>query len=504
MAIVDTRSGKVEGVERDGVLVFKGIPYAAPPVGERRFKPPVHEEPWTGVRDATEFGPQVPQIPSALQQFLGGGDLLQAEDSLHVNVWTPGCDDARRPVLVWIHGGAWIMGSGTVSWYDGTRFCRNGDVVLVTLNYRLAADGFLHLADRFGDDYAGGGNAGILDQVAALEWVRDNIEAFGGDPDLVTIFGESAGGGSVGTLLGLPAARGLFHRAIAQSGAASWCQTREQADDVAARVLAELGVADGDVAALQSVTTEAVIEAGTQAMELARAPGRPIMTLPFQPVVDGVVLDRSPLDAVGAGNAAGVPIVVGTNRDEMTLFALIESSLNEVADDVALEYARQRWPAIDVDRMAAVYREHRPDATGREILFAITTDALFRIPALRLAEAQLPRAPVWAYFFTWRTPVFGGALGATHALDLPFVFDNLHQPGAQLFTGDGDDRQALADAMHRAWIAFARDGDPSHAGLPEWPLYDTATRPTMVFDSRCELVDDPDGAERAAWDGVTL
>jgi para-nitrobenzyl esterase len=504
MTIVETRSGKVEGIERDGVLVFKGIPFAAPPVGERRFRPPQPEEPWSGVRDATQFGPQCPQIPSGMQQFFGGSDPEQHDDSLHVNVWTPGCDDARRPVLVWIHGGAWIMGSGTIPWYDGTRFCRNGDVVLVTFNYRLAADGFLHLAERFGDEYAGGGNAGILDQVAALEWVRDNIDAFGGDPDSVTIFGESAGGGSVGTLLGLPAARGLFHRAIAQSGAASWCQTREQADDVAARVLAELGVADGDVAALQNVTTAAVIDAAQQAMEIARAPGRPIMTLPFQPVVDGVALDRPPLDTVAGGNAAGVSVLVGTNRDEMTLFALIEASLNEVTDDVALDYAKQRWPAIDVDRVAAVYRAQRPDATGREILFAITTDAVFRLPALRLAEAQLAHAPVWTYLFTWRTPVFGGVLGATHALDLPFVWDNLHQPGAQLFTGDGDDLQALADAMHRAWIAFARDGDPSHPGLPTWPAYDTHARPTMVFDTRCDLVADPDGAERAAWDGAPL
>ncbi|MGH8979270.1 MAG: carboxylesterase/lipase family protein, partial [Acidimicrobiia bacterium] len=246
MTIAATRSGKVEGGEHDGILVFKGIPYATPPVGARRWLAPEREEPWDGVRDATQFSAQSAQGAFAMNAMFGGPEPVTSEDSLYLNVWTPACDDAQRPVMVWIHGGAFVFGSGDTPWYHGTAFAKHGDVVVVTINYRLGAFGFLHLADLFGDAFAGSGNAGILDPVAALEWVRDSIAAFGGDPENVTVFGESAGGGSVGTLLGLPAARGLFTKAIPQSGASSWYATREPATSIAQGFLANLGVKPGD------------------------------------------------------------------------------------------------------------------------------------------------------------------------------------------------------------------------------------------------------------------
>ena len=261
MTIVATRSGKVEGFERDGVAVFRGIPYAAPPVGTRRWQPPQREEPWAGTRDAGSFSPQSAQTEFALAKMMGERQPPYSEDSLYLNVWTPGCDDARRPVMVWIHGGAFIWGAGDTPWYDGTKFAVHGDVVVVTINYRLGPFGFMHLSDLFDGAFAGSGNAGILDQIAALEWVRDCIPAFGGDPDRVTVFGESAGAASVATLLGTPGARGLFRAAIPQSGAASWTSTRDRATGIAARVVENLGIRAGDSEALLAASTDAVLGA---------------------------------------------------------------------------------------------------------------------------------------------------------------------------------------------------------------------------------------------------
>jgi para-nitrobenzyl esterase len=281
MTIVDTRSGKIEGFERDGVHVFRGIPYAAPPVGTRRWHLPQPEEPWEGVRNATEFSAQSAQSPFAMTQLFGGAEPVVSEDSLYLNVYTPACDDARRPVMVWIHGGAFVWGSGDTPWYDGTNFALHGDVVVVTINYRLGPFGFLHLADLFDGEFSGSGNLGIADQIAALEWVRDCIAAFGGDPGHVTVFGESAGGGSIGTLLGTPSAQGLFTGAIPQSGAASWVSTAERATTVAARLVERLGVKPGDVDALLATSMDAVIDAMPGFVEDG------VSALPFQPVVDG-------------------------------------------------------------------------------------------------------------------------------------------------------------------------------------------------------------------------
>ena len=495
MAIVETRSGKVEGFERDGVHVFRGIPYAAPPVGARRWQPPVREETWEGTRDATSFSAQSAQSEFALTKLMGQPQPPYSEDSLYLNVWTPGCDDARRPVLVWIHGGAFAWGAGDTPWYDGTKFARHGDVVVVTINYRLNAFGFLHLADVFGERFAGSGNAGILDQVAALEWVRECIHAFGGDPERVTIFGESAGGASVGTLLGTPAARGLFRGAIPQSGAASWVATREQATTVAAKVIANLGVGS-DVDALLAAPTDAVLAA----LPAFREDGG---TLPFQPVVDGTVLSERPLAAISGGNASGVRVLTGTNADEMTLFTVADPTVAGL-DDAGVR-ARMHNSFGDAGvKVFESYRARRPGMTPTDLWVELATDGVFRLPAIRLLEAQLAHGPVWSYFFTFPSPVFGGVLRSTHALEIPFVFDNLDRGGAEMLTGHGSERRPIADAMHRAWIAFARDGDPNHAGLPEWPQYDLEQRATMRFDTECELLLDPGRADREAYEPVAL
>jgi para-nitrobenzyl esterase len=495
MAIVETRSGKVEGVERNGVHVFRGVPYAAPPVGRLRWRAPVREESWSGTRDASAFSAQSAQTEFALAKMMGEAQPPYSEDSLYLNVWTPACDDGRRPVLVWIHGGAFIWGAGDTPWYDGTKFAVHGDVVVVTINYRLGPFGFLHLPDLFEGEFAGSGNAGILDQIAALEWVRDCIAAFGGDPERVTVFGESAGAASVGTLLGTPSARGLFRGAIPQSGAASWVSTRAQATMVAERVVKKLGVAVGDVDALLAKSTAEILAA----MPDFREDG--VAALPFQPVVDDVVLHEPPLAAIAAGNAADVRVLTGTNLTEMTLFTVADPAMATLDDDAIRGRLVGAFGA-DGAGLLDDYRSRRPDATPQELWLALSTDGVFRIPAIRLLEAQAAHAPVWSYLFTFESPVFGGILRSTHALEIPFVFDTLDGGGADMLTGTGPERQGIADAMHRAWIAFAQHGDPSHAGIPEWPTYDLERRPTMRFDTECEVLDDPYGADRRAFDSV--
>jgi para-nitrobenzyl esterase len=487
VTIAATRSGKVEGVELDGVLVFRGIPYAAPPVGPRRFLAPAREDAWDGVRDATRFGPESAQADTVVARMLGSNAADSSEDSLYLNVWTPACDDGARPVMVWVHGGAYVFGSGAVPWYDGTRFVQHGDVVVVTINYRLGPFGFLHLADQFGSELGGSGNAGILDQVAALEWVHDCIAAFGGNPDDVTVFGESAGANSVGTMLAMPVAGGLFRKAIAQSGAGAWVSTRERATTVAQRTIERLGVAAGDIDTLRAVPKERLLAAGPSLSDEAFEGAG----LPWQPVIDGEVLLEAPRDAIAAGAAAGVHLLTGTNGHEMTLFQIFDPTLADL-DDAQMINRLQPW-ADDPAALLRAYRAASPDASAQAIWLALTTDGVFRIPAVRLAEAQLAHGPVWMYRFTWETPAFGGVLRSTHVLEIPFVFDNLDR-NATGVTGRGPERQGIADRMHRAWIAFAREGDPG------WPAYDETRRATMRFDVEPEVLDDPESGQRRAWE----
>ncbi len=492
MTTVETTAGTVQGRVKDGICDFRGIPYAAPPVGELRFRPPQPAEPWVGVRDVTRFGPMAPQNQGAMERMFGAPPRPMDEDCLTLNVWTPACDDAKRPVMVWIHGGAFLYGTGATPWYDGRSFARD-DVVLVTINYRLGALGFLHVD--------GQGNNGILDQVAALEWVRDNIAAFGGDPNNVTAFGESAGAMSVGTLLGLPAAKGLFVKAIPESGAAHSARTPEQAERIVSAFLAELGIdaGPGVVERLRELPASALLEAQAKIVERNLDGG-----LAFTPVVDGVVLPERPIDAIGKGQAAGVAVLVGTTRDEWRLFAMLDPAIAGLDDAGAA--ARIGAFVSDPARAADVvahYRATRTGATMSELWSAIGTDMVFRIPAVRLAEKQSALGnDVYMYRFDYCTPVFGGALGACHALEIPFVFESLGA-GTDMFVGPvTDDLRTLARRMHESWVAFARTGNPSIDGLPEWPRYTSDRRATMVFDLDPSLVEDPDGADRDVWAGL--
>jgi para-nitrobenzyl esterase len=500
--IATTTCGRLQGEADDGVVRFKGIPFAQPPVGPLRYRSPQPPEPWDGVRPALECGPVSLQNPSPMDQLFGMEPEPASEDCLYLNVCTPAVDDGRRPVMVWIHGGAFIMGSGSSPLYDGATFCRRGDVVFVSLNYRLGDLGFLAL-DRIDERYAGSGNNAILDQVAALAWVRDNIAGFGGDPGNVTIFGESAGGMSVGTLLVTPAAKGLFHKAIAQSGASRNIMASKVAaevtDDWCNRVQAK---SVDDLLALsaeQILETRAALTVETMS-NLDRVLGTdgPPLAMPFQPVDDGTVIPDDGMTLVEAGAAAGIPLLIGTNRDEWKLFGMMD--FEEVTDETTA--GRVSGLVGDGAGFVAAYRETFPDEDPKTLFGEMATDYAFRIPALRLAEAQAAhRSPVWMYLFDWKSGAFGGLLGAAHAMEVPFVFHLVRQPGAEVLLG-ADAPVELADQMQDAWIAFARTGDPAHPGLPAWPAYDADRRATMRFAEPCEVVEDPLSATRQLWDTI--
>jgi para-nitrobenzyl esterase len=498
--VVETTAGRIEGRVKNDVLLFAGIPYAAPPIGDRRFAPPTPHPGWTDVRDATHFGAMAPQGVGATSLLAGAGESPQwSEDCLFLNVQTPALDEGRRPVMVWIHGGGFTSGAGSVPWYNGASFVRNGDVVVVSINYRLGAFGWTHLA-HLESTLASSGNAGLLDQIAALQWVQQNIAAFGGDPGNVTIFGESAGGMSVATLMGTPAAAGLFHRAIAQSGAAHSTRSADQARDVTDRLLGALGVDDLDGL---RVTDAAALLAAQERVEadLVREPDAGGLLLPYGPVVDGSVLPEPPFDAITSGSAAGVALLTGTNRDEWNLFAMMGRS--QIDEDTLV---RRLGRIIDDPRsFLDIYRKVHDGKDHNALWSAIMTDRVFRIPCVKLAEAQAAHQPTatFHYEFDFASPALGGGLGSCHALEIPFMFDNLHQPGVEFFTGPNPP-QAIADAMHQAWIAFARDGDPNHDGLPAWPAYVTTARSTMHFNVTSQVSHDDHGDVRTAWQEISL
>lgn len=499
--IVETTHGPVRGTRTGPVLRFAGIPYAAPPTGPRRFAAPEPPEPWTDPRDATRFGPRAPQNPSPLENMLGRpADLPPVdEDCLNLNVWTPAADDARRPTMVWIHGGAFTTGAGSNPTYDGTALAARGDVVVVTVNYRLGVLGFLHTAELGGPPDSGA--AGIADQIAALRWVRDNITAFGGDPDNVTIFGESAGGMSVGALLASPGARGLFRRAIPQSGAAHHTVDVDRAAAVAAKVAAELGVTTIDE--LRAVPVERLLEVQGQLL-LAAAGAAPTLadTAPsmlFQPVHGTSVIPTRAIDAVRAGSAAGVDLLVGTTLEEMKLFDLMAPRELTRAD--LLERLGRFFD--DPAAAAAAYEADWPGADPTGLWSAVRTDLVFRIPAVRLAEAAHERgSTVHAYRFSFRSRAFGGRLGACHAIELPFVFGGVESPVGRAFLGDGPPPVDLQHAVMDAWVAFARTGDPAHPGLGDWPAWDPVRRATMDLAEPPAVLQDPGAATRALWDGL--
>lgn len=499
--LANCQQGELEGIEKDGVLQFRSITYAKPPVGELRFAAPQPPLPWTGVFDASKFGAMSAQKAGGLSALLGDGALGASEDSLTLNVWTPSCDDAARPVMVWIHGGGFINGSGSTPWYDGTNFVQRGDVVVVTLNYRLGAFGFLWLGD-IDSSYRSSGVNGLLDQIAALQWVQDNIANFGGDPNNVTIFGESAGGMSVSTLLTMPAAKGLFHKAIAQSGAGHNTFSTKTASVITEMFFTTAGISSIDELLELDTTTVAELTANVEAQlfadtsRIANDSGISL-AMPFQPVVDGNYLPKHPVETFLSGEDHAVPLLTGTNLDEWNLFAMMTPK--QLDEDRLRERAKRIFG--ESENAIATYRKANPQASATDVWNAVMTDGTFRIPALRMVEAR--QHPSYLYMFTWPSPAFDGIIKSCHALEIPFVFGHLDAPGAEFFLGSerNDDLYALANAMGDCWIAFARTGSPQTADL-EWPQWNGENYPTMIFDVQRKLVADPLQEERKLWDGL--
>lgn len=489
--IVESVYGRLQGEYIDGVYSWKGIPYAKPPVGPLRFRAPELPDSWEGIRDATAFSPSAPQPQSDIMNFLGNDLSNMNEDCLYLNVWSPGADAKKRPVMVWIHGGAFISGSGSSTWYDGTSFAVQGDVVVVTINYRLGILGFLHLAEIGGEEYATSGNCGILDQVAALNWVQDNIAAFGGDPNNVTIFGESAGAMSIGVLLGFPSAQGLFHKAILQSGAAANVHSSVKATKVASKLLEALQIDPTNLTKLEELPVEQLIQASNLV---------PMMSL--GPVIDGVSLPKHPEKAIEEGAAKDVSILIGTNKDEYRLFTVFDPMWKN-ADEKRVNafFEKTFGPLLPV--VSKLFSENKP--LNQELFNKLLTISIFTSPAQKLAELQVNQeAPVWMYRFDWETPVFGGALKATHALEIPFVWNALNKPLTENFTGPSPDRQIIANQMHHAWISFARFGHPNTAELSEWPQYDGRNRATMIFNIESTVMNNPSSEDRMKWEQATM
>jgi para-nitrobenzyl esterase len=493
--VVRTRSGDVRGHLIDGVATFKGISYAAPPFGPNRFEPPRLATPWDGVRDALAYGPTAPKppYPPPIDSILPE-PTIAGEDCLNLNVWSPDLAASGLPVMVWIHGGAFVNGSGAVPTYDGSRFARDG-VVCVTINYRLGVDGFLYLGD-------GTANLGLLDQIAALTWVQENVAAFGGDPGNVTIFGESAGGMSVTCLLSMPRAAGLFRRVIAQSGAGHHVLSLGTAERVGRYLAAKLEV-EPTRAAIAAVPIDRLIVAQESlAADFGAAPSPArwgeiaANLMVFEPVVDGDVLPARPIDGIVGGAGAGVDLMVGTNSDEWRLFVVPSGAIDYI-NEAILSGAISAY-GLPVAETLATYRGSRPNASAGDLFVAVATDWFFRMPAIRLAEARLANnGSVHMYEFAWRSPGFGGRLGACHGLEIPFAFDTLESAGSEGLLGTvAAAQRQLATAMHAAWVGFATRRDPG------WPRYDRERRATITFDLTSAVVDDPRSAERALWEGV--
>ncbi|MGI9589754.1 MAG: carboxylesterase/lipase family protein [Myxococcota bacterium] len=512
-AIVATPSGRLEGAEGRNVQVFRGIPYARPPIEGLRLRAPVPVEPWGDVRDATQFGKAAPQVGRAnrlIRSFIGVADVAQSQDCLYLNVWTPAVDAGRRPVMVWFHGGAFMMGSGSTVLYDGSQLASEGNAVVVTCNYRLGALGYLNwrgLASGTGDELPET-NLGLRDQIAVLEWVRDHIHCFGGDPEKVTIFGESAGGMSVGTLLGTPSACGLFHRAILQSGAAHNVASREQAAATARQFFDTLDIESPSREALERLPVSELMGAQLRTTtELGLVEG----ILPFQPSIDDDLLPEHPLEAIRKGMSRDVPVLIGTNRDEWKLFLVGDPRAIGIGEEQLTRrfervFARlgDRGSELAKRAFKTYYRVWGPrGGQGGERWAAFQSDRLFHYPASRLADLHCMHSDkTWAYLFEWSPPIIGARLGACHGLELPFVFGTLRAPLLRPLGLFSRSAGQLSGRMQRAWVEFARTGCPAHEDFPEWPSYSLERRSTLAFGVEYTLRDDPHERARGFWGEV--
>jgi para-nitrobenzyl esterase len=497
-AVVNTIYGKVRGYTRNNTLTFKGIPYGATTAGDNRFMPPKKPAPWTETRDCLVYGPICPQKPDTgwFQQEYGflyeWIDGMHDEDCLRLNVWTPALDNKKRPVMFWIHGGGFASGSSQEHpSYDGENLTKLGDVVVVSINHRLNIHGFLDLSD-YGAQYAQSANVGMLDIVAALEWVRDNITNFGGDKDSVTIFGQSGGGTKVITLMAMPSAKGLFHKAISQSNSIVQVSTHQYATQYTALVLADLNISKENIGELHKVKPVRLQEA------LAAAESKMGNNVPpdvgrsgLQPVVDGKVLPTHPFDPIAPALSAHVPFMVGTTRNEAS--ASIGNAPLENLDDDGLKKRLIDKYKTKGDQIYQTLRKAHPGVKPVELLSFIGAQNPMAFLQASRKSAQ-NAAAVYLYMFAWHTPVLDGRPRAFHCSEIPFAFANTSR--CQNYTGDSKEARKLADEVAMAWISFALSGNPNHKGLPEWTAFKESNGAMMVFNNKCTLKHDPDGEAR--------
>jgi para-nitrobenzyl esterase len=515
---VETTAGKIRGLVIDKIHAFKGVPYGASTTGVRRFLPPVKVEPWTGVRDAFEIGLRAPLVDSVLVPEwtpLNLGEPM-GEDCLNLNLWTPSAaKGGRRPVMVWLHGGGYAVGSPNMRPYDGVNLARRHDVVVVSITHRLNVFGFGYLVELGGERFAEASNVGMKDIIAGLEWIRDNVASFGGDPGNVTIFGQSGGAGKVSTLLGMPAAQGLFHRAIAQSGSAVTSMPANVATANAEAFMARVGLKSNQVDELQKLPMDQLL--GALAPRAGGGDGRAGATgrgadagrgrggfgggFNAAPVVDGRSLPRNVFDPTATTLSENVPLLIGSTETEVTWN--VNTDYTVPADDAALRERVKRalgtGDDAQADKTIAIYRKGRPQAGNLDLALIIETDASqFRSGTDLEAErkAVLGNAPVYMYRFQWYSPVSGGRLRAMHCMDIPFVFENVDV--SRSVVGDGPERYALADKMSTAWVSFARTGNPNNKLLPTWEPFTAGKRATMIFNNECRAVNDPYRDERLA------
>lgn len=515
--IAETSFGKIRGIENRGIKIFKGIPYGANTSGANRFMPPADPASWAGVRDALEYGHSCPQNDPSVAKatpktapstpgLINGPSIYKAldvpgdkptgegEDCLVLNVWTPALNDGRkRPVMLWLHGGGFGSGSGSTLGWDGTNLCLRGDVVVLTINHRLHALGFANFSE-FSSDFAASGDVGMMDIIHALKWVRTNIAQFGGDPNTVMIFGQSGGGRKCETLLAMPSAKGLFHRAAIESGVAILVVDRRDAIRVSELMLAKLCISKNNVHQIQRLPVDQIMTAAHAIFREAGKGGTNLVG--FAPTVDGLILPQHPFHPKASPVSSDVPIMIGSTRTEQT--GLTTDATLWHLDETGMQLQVNKLIGDQSGEMIDMYRKHNPGATPSDIFFLIASDYKYGAPTMKIAErrAELRKGPVFLYYFAWETPVQGGLLKSPHNLEWPFAFDNA-KICANL-TGGGPDAMALADKVSDTWIAFARTGNPNNSKIPHWPEFKTSDRATMVINNESKVVNDPLQEQRIA------